>query len=421
MELKQKRLLLLGSTSNISRIVKQAQEMGIYVIVTDNKHLRNAPAKQIANEYINISIADIDSLVSYIKKNNINGVLTGFSDSYLYYYHSICKATNLPCYGDEHQFKITTNKEIFKTICGQAGVPTIPGGSGSSYNEIVVIVNGIGYPVILKPADNSGSRGVIKCENYQDLFFSYNYALSFSKIGIVICEKYMSCDNIGSSYQLIDGKIILSSVSDRYIYNSKEDGSSITASLVYPSIYTKRYYEEVNYKFINMLVKNGFSNGMLSTQAFVDKDSFYFCEMCYRPSGGYHYIVINEENNINSLKLLIEFAITGEIQEYEEMKENPFFKKSYTMIHIIGKPEEIISKFFGLEKVKGIEGVIDYLQALFVGDKIGKDGTTSQILASIWCSAKERDMLINLTNIIVENLTIENSKGESLIIHTSYF
>ncbi|MBR2954892.1 MAG: hypothetical protein IKC21_01860, partial [Ruminococcus sp.] len=99
--LKDKRLLFLGSTPNIAGMVKTAKEMGVYVLVTDNKSLENAPAKQIADEYADISLADIDKVVDYIKEKNVDGVLTGFSDSYLAYYEEICEKSGLPCYGDK--------------------------------------------------------------------------------------------------------------------------------------------------------------------------------------------------------------------------------------------------------------------------------------------------------------------------------
>ena len=347
-----KRLLILGSTSLIAVIVKKAKEMGVYTIVTDNKALENAPAKQIADKYYNISFSDIDAMKKLIKEEKIDGVLTGFTDSYLDYYLKICKETNLPCYGGEYQFKIASDKATFKDACIKSGVPVIPGKSATNLADASLTAREIGYPVFMKPADNSGSRGVIKCETENDLEQCFNYALSFSTIGSVIIEKYMDCDNIAVSYFIADGKIELSSTTERFLYVSPETGSSITSMTLYPSKYTDRYIKEVDACVKKMLIDNNFHDGMISLQAFVDDKSFYFCEMCYRPSGGHHFYFIENQNGIDQLGLLIEYAVTGSCKEdWKSEAETPNFKEYCAMLKIIGEPNKTIQSIEGFENI----------------------------------------------------------------------
>ena len=113
----QKKLLILGGVQAACDIVRKAQEMGIYTIVTDWYEENRSPAKKIADKSYMISIADIDEILKMIKEENISGIITGFTDSYLEYYYKICKAANLPCYGTLEQFEICTNKDKFKKIC----------------------------------------------------------------------------------------------------------------------------------------------------------------------------------------------------------------------------------------------------------------------------------------------------------------
>ena len=341
---KGKRLLVLGSNPKIAGMVKTAQSMGIYVIVTDNRDYINAPAKQIANEYADISFADYDKIIALIKEKQIDGVLTGFVDSYLPYYLKICEKAGLPCYGDAKTFGIATDKMLFKNACQEAGVCTIPGIHAYHYEEVLAFAKKTGFPLMLKPADNSGSRGVIKCEAIEQLEQAYAYALSFSPTQNVICEKFMDCDGIGISYQLVDGEAYLSSICDRSNYCASGDGSSITADLLYPSEYTERYMKEMDSTVKKMLKDNGFSHGMVSLQSFVDDENFYMCEMCYRPSGGHHYFLIQDQNNVDGLKLLIEYAVTGNVCNYTIGKDNPCFRDCCAMTHIIGISNGEIAK-----------------------------------------------------------------------------
>lgn len=419
LDVKGKRLLILGSTSNIASIVKKAMDMGVYVIVTDNRSLDKAPAKRIANKYYNISLADIDLVVDLIKREKIDGVLTGFTDSYLKYYNEICNKAGLPCYGGETQFGISTDKVKFKRMCRENGVPDIPGGFAYSEQEAEELVKKIGYPIMLKPADNSGSRGVIKCENKNSLHSAYEYALSFSEIHCVICEKYLDCDNIGASYQLENGEIKLTSVSDRHVYKASDGGSSITKDLRYPSIYSERYEKEVNEKFIKMLKCNGFADGMLSIQAFVDKQSFYFCEMCFRPSGGHHYSIVQNQTGIDGMGMLIEYALNGKVEATPAI--SPYFKKACGMASVIGEAGEVIASIDGIDEITEMDCVIELTQALFPGDKIGKDGTTAQILFYVWYYANDFKELDTLIERIKHMASCKNAEGKNLVKDIRYY
>lgn len=414
-ELKGKRLLVLGSTAIISGIVKKAQNMGVYVFVVDNKPYELAPGKQIANEYADISFAEVERVVDYIKTNSIDGVITGYTDSYLPYLSQICEKAKLPCYGKLQQFNIATDKESFKKMCDDAGVPTIPGKTSSNFSVIADFAKQIGYPVMLKPVDNSGSRGVIKCECEKDLQNAFNYALSFSKIGKVICERYMDCENICVSYEIVDGEMTLSSMCDRYIYRASEGASSITSSLEYPSKYLQRYESNLNSLVIKMLKNNGFNNGMLSLQAFVDDKNFYMCEMCYRPSGGHHYILINDQNNVNELDLLLEYSLTGKVDKDVLIKENPHFTENCVMVHIIGEPGRKIFECKGFKELENLPNVIEVYEALFEGNEIGKDGTTAQVIGSVWFKGKSEQEIVDKIEEFKNTLSIKNENGDNLI------
>ncbi len=413
--LKNKRLLVLGSTELISVIVKKAKEMGVYTIVTDNRPYESAPAKRIADKYYNISFSDIPEMVKLVKEERIDGIMTGFTDSYMEYYLRICEETGLPCYGGKKQFDIATDKSEFKNACIKSGVPVIPGEMIKEYEGALGFCRQNGYPVMLKPVDNSGSRGVVKCEKEDDLASAFTYAMSFSKIGEVIIEKYMDCENIAVSYFASDGEIRLSTTDDRRIYKSKETGSSVSSYSEYPSVYTERYINEVNDKVIDMLKVNGFKEGLISLQAFVDEKSFYFCEMCYRLSGGQHYLLVDDQYGIDQLALQIEYALTGSCNDHwDSEKENPEFKDNYAMLRIIGIPGNKIAKLEGIETILSDKNIIKCNLSKQVGDVIGQDGTTAQVIGSILYKFSKNSDNQQIADDILTRLTIEDENGNSI-------
>lgn len=415
MDIKGKRLLFLGSTKLISTIVQKAKELGVFTVVTDNRPYEKAPAKQIADAYFDVDFSDIAAMTNLIREQRIDGVLTGFTDSYMPFYLTICREAGLPCYGDDRQIAIATDKAVFKQACIEAGVPVIPGATATTFAQAAAFAAKNGYPLMLKPVDNSGSRGVIKCEKEEDLQSAYDYAMSFSGIGMIVAEKYLDCDNIAVSYFAADGEIRLSTTDDRRIYKSEESGSSVSSYSEYPSRYTGRYVAEVNDAVVGMLQKNGFRNGMVSLQAFVDETSFYFCEMCFRPSGGQHYLLTEDQYGIDQLALLIEFAVTGSCAaDWDAEKESPYFSERYAMLRIIGKPGETIARLDGFDTILSDPRVLRANAALSVGTEIGKSGTTAQVIGSILYKFKKEEDASAVAGEILGKLRVENEKGESI-------
>lgn len=415
MNIRGKKLLVLGISSLVGGIVTKARSLGVHTIVTDKRPLDQAPAKALADEHRDIDFSHLDEMVRLVRKEGIDGVLTGFSDSYMTHYMDICRAAGLPCYVDDRTLAIATEKSVFKEACQASGVPVIPGISATDLAEAEAFCRKEGFPVMLKPVDNSGSRGVVKCEALNPLPSAFDYAMSFSPGHKIMVEKYMDCDSMAVSYFMADGKIRLSTTDDRRIHKAVDSGASISSYSEYPSRYTDRYLAEADASVVRMLRENGFRNGMVSLQGFVDDKSFYFCEMCYRPSGGRHYRLVEDQHGIDQLALLIEYAVTGSCAaDWDADRESPRFDRHYATLRIIGKPGERIAKMDGWDALAANPRVRRSAPELSVGMTVGKDGTTAQVLGSVAYTFSPEEDAREVAEGILAQLDIENEKGENI-------
>ena len=410
-----KKLLILGGGSDMISVTKLAQSMGCMVHVLDYYDTLRSPAKLVADAYSDLSIFDTDAVVAYIKENKIDGVMTGYTDSYLEQYLVICKAAGLPYYGSEKAFGIGADKMLFKKACRESGVGVIPGTHAYDFETVQAFAEENGYPLMLKPTDNSGSRGVNKCESPEDLKVCYEYALSFSKSQNVIVEKFMECDSVVCSYQLAGKNAYLSAFCDRDVYKSEETGSAFTSEARYPSAYLDRFIAEEDENMKRMFRENGFSDGMVGVMGYVDERGFYWCEMTYRPSGGHHYTLINDQSGINGLALLIEFAVTGKTVSYDPSKENPHFAEYCGMVHIPGVPEKEIAVFEGVDEICALPNMLEVCQELRVGQTVGRDGTTAQTLLSVWVKGKDIEDYKKTICQVKALLKVYDNEGNSLV------
>ena len=409
-----KKLLILGGGAQMVNVTKLAQKLGCEVHIVDYYDTLRSPAKLVADKYSDISIFDTDIVVDYIKENGIDGVITGYTDSYLFQYKKICETAGLPYYGSETAFGVATDKMLFKQACLKSGVGVIPGTHAYDFEAAQAFANENGYPLMLKPTDNSGSRGVIKCESPEKLKECYDYALSYSPSKNVIIERFMDCESVVCSYQLKGEDAYLSAFCDRYVYKS-ENGSAYTSESRYPSPYLDRFIAEEDESIKKLFRDNGFKDGMVGVMGFVDDRGFYWCEMTYRPSGGHHYTFIEDQSGINGLALLIEYAVTGKTESYDPKKENPHFKECCGMVHISGVPEKKIAKIDGLEEIRALPNILEVSEDLRVGQTVGKEGTTAQELLSVWVKGKDWNEYEQLIKTIESMYKVYDEHGNSLV------
>ena len=187
-DLKGKRLLILGGGATSIYIVNAAKAMGVYTIVTDWYDTKRSPAKLVADEYWNEEIFKPEILARLIKERHIDGVITGFTDSYLLQYQKVCELAGLPCYATKEVFEKTLDKSYFKRLCKENDVPVVPEFDLATFNPQVISPEN---KILIKPVDNSGSRGIITCESPNEFKDNLEYALSFSQKKKVVIENML--------------------------------------------------------------------------------------------------------------------------------------------------------------------------------------------------------------------------------------
>ena len=167
-----KKILILGGTSISRQIVYAAHELNYDVYVTD--YLEDSPCKKLAEKSFMISCTDVDNVVRLIKEEKIDGVIMGYADVLMSSYVQICEKAGLPCYANQRAIDITSHKRRFKEYCQEFNIPVVPEYSISDVETGRAI-----YPIIVKPVDNSGARGIFICHNKEDFDSCYAESMTF--------------------------------------------------------------------------------------------------------------------------------------------------------------------------------------------------------------------------------------------------
>lgn len=410
-KLKGKRLLILGGIKSMIEVVDIAHRYGIYVLVTD--YLEDSPAKKVADASFMVNAIDTDAVANLCKEQKVDGILTGHVDMLLPYYAEICEKTGLPCYGTGDLFKSMTDKVEFKNICLANGVPTIPEYKYEDNEKIK-------YPVLIKPADSSGSRGITICNNNDELKAGIEKALSFSKKGEYLIEKYMTGEEIVMYYYFQDGNPIFMGMCDRYVNKEQKGVAQVSTAYVFPSKYTSNHLKFTNQKYLNMLKKIGVPNGTMFLQGFADENSLpCVYEPGYRLNGAREQYIYSETTGIHATELLINFALTGKMADYDiNSKADPYMNGKYGCMLSTILNEGRIARIEGVEKAKKISGLKKLVLINEENDTITSKslGTLAQIGYRAYIVADTVTKLKKYVDEVLETIIYYNENNESMML-----
>lgn len=203
-----KRLLVLGAPAGQIPFIKTAKKMGCFVGVVD--YNPSAPAVEFADEYYECSLIDVGGVLKSAKEFRADGITCGASDVGVLTAAYVCKDLNLPALSIETATKVRDKSAMIQAFqsCNVAH-PAYQ--VVASINETIQIE----FPVITKPVDNSGSRGINIAHNEIELKPALQNSFSYSKAGRVIVEEYLDGPEVSVEILIQDGEPYVLQVTDK--------------------------------------------------------------------------------------------------------------------------------------------------------------------------------------------------------------
>lgn len=405
-----KKILVLGSASVHVKLIKAAQEMGIYTITTDNVPYEDSPGKKIADEYWNLNIYDVKEIVKKAKKEHIDGVICGWLDPCQRPYFQICHELGLPCYGDEKQFFKMTDKHAFKKMCEENNVDII-----DEFTEADIKENKVEFPVFVKPVDSRGSRGQAVCYTMKELLSAIEVAKEESSNGDVLIEKYIKgSQEFHVTYFFVDGEPYLLRTSDNYCGSEEMHMEKVVSCAVMPSRYTSQYIEKAHPNVVKMFKNLGIKNGPIFMQGFEDNGVFRFFDPGLRFPGVDYELVFKKVFNVDLMKAMIQIALTGKT-DVVIPKDAAFIKGGRASVLYLTIRACTISHLGGEKEVNKNKHVISYLPRCKEGEKIDWAYNVNQRLGEVDLLCANTVELINTINFVNSTLIATDEKGEDAI------
>ena len=402
-----KKLLIISSDSSDIQFINAAKELGVYTVCCDRyDDYEISPAKKLADQAWDIDYNNTDEIVAKCKEIGIDGVIAGYGEDRVMAAAKISRLLGTKFYATEEQIEFTRNKDEFKKSCIKNGV-----GVPKSWTEADYYDGKIKYPVIIKPADNGGRKGISVCQGPDTFEKDIEEAKKFSKNGEAIIEEYLTGVELLSVYTIADGEISLSCLNDKYITEDQGGTSRLCNLTLSPSKYYNEYLETVDSGVRSLLKEMGAKNGVANFQFIATDNGIKAFEMGFRVNGNNDFKVISDANGINFMKMLISYSCTGSMGDDLE-KDNPCFEKFYCTYVVLLKAGTIGKVDYTKLESNGFVDDISITKK--VGDIVQNTGTNTQKAGMIKFSVGTIDEVKKKIQYIQDNLLIESIDGENM-------
>lgn len=182
-----KRILFLGGPVFQIPIIQKAKEMGLYVGVIDIN--LDAPAFAYADEHYSCSILEKKEVLKYAHTFHPDGVICGACDTSVQTSAYVCEKLGLVGHTEATALKATNKLEMIQAFA-ECGVPH-PFFQIIRKEDLYNFRLDLPYPIISKPTDSAGSRGVCKIESPESLQAAVIESSKAGESGDVLIEEYM--------------------------------------------------------------------------------------------------------------------------------------------------------------------------------------------------------------------------------------
>lgn len=247
-----KKLMILGGSRYALPVIKAAHKLGLYVITAD--YLPENIAHKYSDEYCNVSIVEKDAVLEKARALLIDGITSFACDPGVITAAYVAEQMGLPSCGPYESVCILQNKGRFRQFLTDHGF-TVPTAKG--YTDIEAAVQDAAlfhWPVIVKPTDSAGSKGVNRVDDPAKLREAIEYALSFSRSREFIVEDFIAQHGFSSDTDSfsVDGELKFVSFNSQR-FDPKADNPYTPAAFSWPSYMTEAHQAELTSELQRLL------------------------------------------------------------------------------------------------------------------------------------------------------------------------
>lgn len=275
---------MLGGSLYQTYAIKEAKRLGYYVITCD--YLPENPGHKFADEYYNVSTIDKEAVLKLATKLKVDGVVAYASDPAAPTAAYVCEKLGLPT-SPYKSVEILSNKDLFRAFLQENNF-TCPKAMGfTTYEDALAHIDEFRMPVMVKPVDSSGSKGINKMTDKSQLKEFVEDALHYSRGKRFLIEEFIvkKGHQISGDAFSVDGKLVFHCLGNEF-YDPNCDKDFAPLGECWPFQMDHKYIEDLEEQLQRIMTLLEMKSNSYNVEAIVgEDDKVYLLELGARSGG----------------------------------------------------------------------------------------------------------------------------------------
>ena len=305
MSFKKKMLLLGGGHAEIP-LIHAAQSLVWYVITTGNA--REGLGHPYADKNVFADFSDKDAMLELAKSEGVQAVCSGCNDFALLSTVYVCEKLGLPGHDSYATSLEIHHKDKYRALATRLGIPTPRALVVRSAADFETAIAQLTFPIIVKPVDLTGGKGIHRAANADEARVAYKDACSRTRQDHIVVEEFVQGSNHGFSAMLVKGKVAFAFSDNEQYYINKYmvSGANSPSTSSNKTLAMLREYSERIAQDLHLV------DGILHIQYIERADGTpVIIEICRRPPGDLYIKFVKYATGIDYPKFIV-LAETGE-------------------------------------------------------------------------------------------------------------
>jgi len=401
-----KKLLMLGGSLYQTFAIKEAKRLGYYVITVD--YLPSNPGHKFADEYHNVSTTNKEAVLMLASKLNVDGVVAYASDPAAPTAAYVCEKLGLPT-SPYKSVQILSNKDLFRDFLQKNGFNCPFAMSFTNYEEALANIDRFQLPVMIKPVDSSGSKGINKLTDKSQLKTFVDDALLYSRRRCFLIEEFIP----KKGYQIsgdafsIDGELVFHCLGNEF-YNPHCDKDFAPLGECWPFQMNHKYIEDLERQLQQIMTLLKMKSGAYNVEAIVgEDDKVFLLELGARSGGSLIPQVIEYATGINMVTWVLQAAVGDPIDLSPLNGKTEMPIKGYWSNYMVHSNSSGRFKAITIDTTFKEKHLVDFVSDLHVGDEVHRFRDAQDCIGEFILRYESMDQMFEIINDIENKIDIE--------------
>lgn len=338
-----KKLLMLTAKETEIPFILQAKMMGYFVITTGNDP--SQVGHKYGDQYIPFDYSDYEGITELARRECVDAVMAGCSDNCVLTAAYICDHLNIKGHDTYEITEIIHRKDKFKDFALEYNIRTPQARKYLTYEKMVEDIDELFFPIIVKPSDMAGGKGVSVVYGVGELEKAVNKALDISRTDYIVAEPFIEGTLHSLHVLLVDEKVRAYGTANDYSYKNK----FMTSYGLFPADNWEQAVEVLLPEIERIAHILHLVDGQLDAQYIMSDDGPWIIEMMRRHPGNHTTSVISHSIGVNWKEWILK-AEAGESIKCAPFSRNP--NGYYGYYAVMGDHNGIYDGFEIAEEIK---------------------------------------------------------------------